>query len=279
MDFSRQEQLDQVLAELKRHAELGRLITAAKRTHAAQVSHLEGVYSEVDKLTKGKSLVPTSDLLVEVVNSLIFDAKGLMHRDTYLDRLKTFVPAGDNPAYPDVLVALRILQQTLSRFDSMLDSESADHGEVGEQLPTILAVLQVAEEDERKFYHDNSPDEDGSNEEDDSNAEGQVEEADDDDEEDEDEGSEDEDEEDDEEDDEDLNDDADDSENDDSDAYEEQVWKSELRAKLDRKDVSAAWFRTHREGDSYFDFKRLDAIGIPRYTPPAEGITFMPGND
>lgn len=147
MDFSRQEQLDQVITELKRQADFRLLIAAAKRTHAAQVSHLEGVYSEVDKLTKGKSLVPTSDLLVEIVNSLISDAKGLIYRDTYLDRLKTFVPAGDNPAYPDVLVALRILQQTLARFDSMLDSESADHAEIGEQLPTLPAVLQVAKDE------------------------------------------------------------------------------------------------------------------------------------
>lgn len=277
MDFSRQEQLDQVTAELKRHADLGRSLTSSKRTHAAQVSHLAGVYSEVDKLTKGKSLAPTSDLLVEVVNSLITDAKGLIHRDIYLDRLKTFVPAGDNPTYPDVLVALRILQQTLSRFDLMLDSESAGHAEVDEQLTTISAVLQVAEEDERKFHDDNSLDEDASVEDDNSDDEVGVEgeEADDDHEESE-EAEEDEEDEDDEDD---LSAEGDDSETDNTDAYEEQVWKSELRTKLDRKNISTTWFRNNRDGDAYFDFKKLNAVGIPRYCPPAEGITFMPETD
>ena len=260
MDFSRQEQLDQANVELKRHVDLGRSITVAKKTHAAQVSHLEGVYAEVDKLTKGKSLVPTSDLLVEIVNSLISDAKGLIYRDTYLDRLKTFVPAGDNPAYPDVLVALRILQQTLSRFNSMLLSEDANHAEVGEQLRTVLAALQVAEADELKFYNDSPSTEDGEVESDDE-------------EEDDDDAGLDEEEE---EEEEDEDDPSDDSEDDGSDAYQEHVWKTEVSARLDRTDVSATWFRRNRDGDYYFNFPRLDVSGIPHYTPPDGGITFLP---
>ena len=272
MDFSRQEQLDSIGAEAKRHADFGLAIQAAKRTQAAQVSHLAGVYSEVDKLTKGKSLVPTSDLLVEVVNSLISDAKALVYRDTYLDRLKTFVPAGDNPRYPDVLVALRILQQTLTRFQSMLESETATHSEAGEQIHTVLGALEIAKADEQKFYEatpanlgeSTTDEEDGDDSEEEDLEEGNET---DDSEDDDDEASEEDD------------DDLDDEDDDNSNVYEETVWKDELRPKLERRTVSAVWFRSNRDGDSYFDFKKLDAKGIPHYSPPAEGITFVAGSE
>jgi hypothetical protein len=265
MDFSRQGQLDRVVQELEKHLELGQSLSTSARTHSAQVSHLGGVYSEVDKLTKGKSLVPTSDLLVEIVNSLISDAKELVHRDTYLGRLKTFVPAGDNPAYPDVLVALRILQQALDRFDSMLKSESAEHLEVGGQLKTIRAALEIAEQDERKFY-DHAASGGGEEEQNEEEEEGET------DQEEEDEADKEEDGEDDEE----VRDeDEDDTESEESDDYEEHVWKTEVIAKLDKQSVSAAWFRKNRDGDLYFDFQKLDIAGPPRYVPPAEGITFV----
>ena len=261
MDFSRQEQLDRANTELSRHLDLGRLITVAKRTHAAQVSHLEGVYAEVDKLTKGKSLVPTSDLLVEIVNSLISDAKGLIHRDTYLERLKTFVPAGDNPAYPDVLVALRILQQTLSRFESMVPvGRCQAYGHWRAAKDGSCSTPKLAEADELKFYDDSPAAEDDEAESNDEEEEDEEEE--------EEEGEEEE-----------ENDDEDDpsgeSEDNGPETYQEHVWKTEVSAKLDGTDVSATWFRRSRDGDYYFNFPRLYASGIPRYVPPAEGITFL----
>jgi hypothetical protein len=276
MDFSRQEQLDSAAKELQRHADLGWLITASGRTHSAQASHLEGVYAEVDKLTKGKSLAPTSDLLVEIVNSLIADAKELVHRDTYLERLKSFVPAGDNPAYPDVLVALRILQQALGRFKSMLTAEGAEHLEIGGQLKTVCAALEVAQDDEGKFYDEPSSE----NDEDDS-VEGKHDTVEEDSEESDDkevEESEEDDEED-EDSEESIDDDETDSASADLDEYEECVRESEVQAKLDKQTISAIWLLRSRDGDYYFDFQKLDTVGPPRYVPPAEGITFVAASE
>ncbi len=152
MEFSRKEQLDSATTALDEHKRFGDAIRKARQNHLAQMSHLRGLYEEVDKLTKGKSVVPPSDLLVEVVNTQIADAKALIFRDTYLDRLKSFVPAGDNPSYPDLLLSLRILQQTSERFTSMLEVETQKHISAGSELLTIAVALRIAEQDEVDFY-------------------------------------------------------------------------------------------------------------------------------
>lgn len=63
------------------------------------ISHLAAFYEEVDKLAKGKSLFPATDMIVEGTNSIICDAKALIDGDVYVERLKEFVAAGDNPVY------------------------------------------------------------------------------------------------------------------------------------------------------------------------------------
>jgi hypothetical protein len=131
----------------------------------AQTSQLRGLYEEVDKLTKGKSVVPPSDLLVEVVNTQIADAKALIFRDAYLDRLKSFVPAGDNPSYPDLLLSLRILQQTSERFTSMLEVETERHFSTGSELLMIAAALRIAEQDEVDFHNEDNDEEDSAGDE------------------------------------------------------------------------------------------------------------------
>lgn len=84
-------------------------------TLAALVSHIEGFYDEIDKLAKGKALFVATDLAVQQVNDIIRDAKGIIAGDPHLDRVKEFVPAGDNPVYPDILLVTRAVQQCLSR--------------------------------------------------------------------------------------------------------------------------------------------------------------------
>jgi hypothetical protein len=261
MEFTRREQLDATAAALKRHADLGKLLHTAVQTYSAQSNHLEGLYNEVDKLTKGKSLVPTSDLLIDLVNSLISDAKELVCRDTYLDRLKTFVSAGDNPNYPDVLVALRILRQGLQRFNSLLETETDMHAGIGTELKTILSALQVAERDERDFDKNNDSDSTETEGDSDDTQEQDEEEVDDDSEADDDgeEG------------------DGDYEEDDDSEQaeeYHEYVRKQEVRARLNGGAISEAWFRD-RGGEALFNFAELDRRGIPTYEPPSEGITFI----
>lgn len=81
------------------------------RALAALVSHTEGFYDEIDKLAKGKALFAATDLAVQQVNDIIRDAKAIIEGDPHLNRVKEFVPAGDNPVYPDILLATRAVQQ------------------------------------------------------------------------------------------------------------------------------------------------------------------------
>lgn len=269
MEFSRQTQLDEALALIKEHGKFKPLLLTADRVRSDQCSHLQGLYSEVDKLAKGKSLIPASDMLVDLANSLITDAKAVVFRDTYLDRLKTFVPAGDNPSYPDVLIALRVVQQTLERFASLLEAETAKHSDIGSQLATIVAALQVAHQDEINFNASSeTTDEESEDDSDDSETSDNDEESD--------EIEEDDDEAD--YDDESENGDPEyEGTDDDSEAeegYYEYVRKPEVRKALDGKSLSAEWFK--KEGDyEVFNFARLDRAGIPRYVPPSERITFI----
>jgi hypothetical protein len=84
-------------------------------------NHLIGFYDEIDKLAKGKSLMAATDLIVEHANSIVRDAKALIKQDVYVDRIKEFVSAGDNPVYPDVLVTLRAVKQAVDRCNPRLE--------------------------------------------------------------------------------------------------------------------------------------------------------------
>ncbi len=84
-------------------------------------SHLNGFYNEIDKLTKGRSMLEVTPLAVEQTNDIIRDAKSIIEDDTYLDRVREFVPAGNNPLYPDVLVTLRIVRESVERFKQTFD--------------------------------------------------------------------------------------------------------------------------------------------------------------
>ena len=92
-----------------------RAVNKLSNRRDALVSHLGGFYQEIDKLTKGKTLLPVTPLMVEQANDIIRDAKEIVTDDTYLDRIKEFVPAGDNPPYPDVLVVMRGVRDGLER--------------------------------------------------------------------------------------------------------------------------------------------------------------------
>jgi hypothetical protein len=78
-------------------------------------NHLTGFYDEISRLAKGRTLVEATSLVVEQANDIIRDAKQIVENDVYLDRIKEFVPAGNNPVYPDVLVVSRAVRQSLNR--------------------------------------------------------------------------------------------------------------------------------------------------------------------
>lgn len=259
MEFSRRKQSDSVSAALDEHRRFGDVIQSVRQKHLAQRSQLRGLYEEVDKLTKGKSVVPPSDLLVEVVNTQIADAKTLIFRDIYLDRLRTFVPAGDNPSYPDLLLSLRILQQTSERFTLMLEVETQKHSSTGSALQTIAAALRVAEQDEGDFHNEDGDDEESDPSEDEQEALG---------------GDEDDDGDDSEEIEEEEDSDNVDEDEDESEEYYECVRISEVKAGIEGP-ISDAWFRKDRN-ELLFDFEKLDRTGIPSYEPPKDAITYEP---
>lgn len=261
MPFSRQEQLDSTSEELKRHHGLGTQISEAMRRYSEQTSQLTGVYEEVDKLSKGRSVLPTSDLHVEFVNNLISDSKALVFGDTYLDRLSIFVPAGDNPSYPELLLALRVVQQTLKRFDTMLKVEAAKHSSIVMELETISAALRIAQREEEEGAADANTLDDVTEDQDELESEDAENE-------DEDAGDYDQDEE-------------------DSSGLQEFVQKNDVKrlmgmevtldSLLDNQDRKPydRWFKRLHDGEYYFDFVMLDRLGLPKYESPSTGITFM----
>ena len=68
---------------------------------------LEGMYDEIDKLTKKKTIELATDLIVEQVNSTLGEIQELLTDDSHIAKLKKFVPAGDLPEVRDVLFVLR----------------------------------------------------------------------------------------------------------------------------------------------------------------------------
>jgi hypothetical protein len=109
----------------------------------ALASHLGGFYEEIDKLTKGKSLLPVTPLMVEQANDIIRDAKEVVTGDTYLDRIKEFVPAGDNPLYPDVLVVMRGVRDSLERGQGQLQGRRSHFAELLTEARTISIALRL----------------------------------------------------------------------------------------------------------------------------------------
>jgi hypothetical protein len=81
------------------------------------LDHSEGFYEEVDKLAKGRTAFPATPLVRQSANDIISDAKKLIKvkEDVHMDRIKEFVPAGDEPLYPDVLVTIRSVRNCLER--------------------------------------------------------------------------------------------------------------------------------------------------------------------
>src|SRR5258708_6722087 len=111
----RKAQLDEVRLVVGKRGGLLREVSRRQRRRDDLADHLAGFYEEIDKLAKGKALLEVTPLVLEEANQIIRDAKAIITEDTYLDRTKEFVAAGNNPVYPDVVVALRTVRQALER--------------------------------------------------------------------------------------------------------------------------------------------------------------------
>ncbi|MGA7916847.1 MAG: hypothetical protein WCA00_16555 [Candidatus Acidiferrales bacterium] len=107
------------------------------------IDHATGLYEEVNKLVK-KSALPATPLIRDSANDIISDAKSLVKAkvDVHLDRVKEFVPAGDEPSYPDVLVVLRSVIDSLKRHRSALSTEAEVLSEQTNMAGTMVAGLK-----------------------------------------------------------------------------------------------------------------------------------------
>ena len=81
----------------------------------------DGLYEELDKLSKKAPVDEATDLVVDHVNTVIEDVRALAPNDVYVQRVNPFVPAGDNPEHRDVILVLKQLRQGLDRCADRLE--------------------------------------------------------------------------------------------------------------------------------------------------------------
>lgn len=120
------------------------LMTLRKRARSRGTlwNHLVGFYDEIDKLAKGRTLVEATPLVVDRANEVIRDAKQIVENDVYLDRIKEFVPAGNNPVYPDVLVTMRSVRQSLQRCEKTLEKQEEQKLKTLTRARTVVGALE-----------------------------------------------------------------------------------------------------------------------------------------
>lgn len=91
-------------------------LTLDKKQLALLQSVTEGLYEEIDKLSKKAPADFLTDLALSQVNDVIRETKMLINKDSYIQRLNEFVAAGDNPEHRDAVIVLRQIRQGLNRF-------------------------------------------------------------------------------------------------------------------------------------------------------------------
>ncbi len=117
-------------------------------------SHSNGFYEEINKLTKGRILIGVTDLAVAQANDIIRDAKKIVKNDVHLDRIKEFVPAGDNPVYPDVLLLIRSVRDSLDRCDTDLENRLKIIRAQIEKAHTAIGALEYFLDDDETDEED-----------------------------------------------------------------------------------------------------------------------------
>jgi hypothetical protein len=110
-----QKEADKRMADTKkRRAELEE--TRLRRQQVESV--LDGLYDEIDKLTKKAPADEITELALRRVNGVINAAKELLKGDPFIDSIDPFVPAGEYPEHRDVLIILREIKQGMKRQEA-----------------------------------------------------------------------------------------------------------------------------------------------------------------
>ncbi len=110
---------------LRQLEQIGQAIAALKSSNSKYqqlqlqrdrlVSVVEGLYIEIDKLTKKAPAELVTDLALNQINDVIRDVKQLLQDDPYIQKLVEFIPAGDNPELRDALLVIGQIRQGLKR--------------------------------------------------------------------------------------------------------------------------------------------------------------------
>lgn len=139
----RREQLEQVrdiAADLKRRLQAS--YADSKRLTLLQ-SVAIGLYEEGGKLSKKAPAETASDLMLEQVNDIIRETKELLKVDVYVQRLKEFVPAGNNSQLRDVVVVLRQLRQGMERAGTDASGFQRRAKHLADEAQVVTTALEL----------------------------------------------------------------------------------------------------------------------------------------
>jgi len=102
-----------------------------------------GLYTELEKLSKKAPVDQATDLVVEHVNDVVADVRALIPDDAYVQRINPFVPAGDNPEHRDVVLVLQQLLQGLGRCVKPLSDRANLAAERIGLTDALIVVLEL----------------------------------------------------------------------------------------------------------------------------------------
>jgi glucose-6-phosphate-specific signal transduction histidine kinase len=139
----REEQMVEIAAVIEQLGARLKSLEGLQRRITVLDSVSLGLYDEVDKLSKKAPAETVTDLALEQVNDVIRETKQLLADDIYIQRLKEFVPAGDNPQHRDVVVVLRQVRQGLDRHNKEANPASTTVRSQISEARLIRAALEM----------------------------------------------------------------------------------------------------------------------------------------
>lgn len=117
-------------------------ITKCQADLRSLLTFANGLYDEIDKLSKKAPAEPLTDLALQQVNDAIREAKALGSEKNTLRRVKEFVAAGDNPQQRDAVITLRLVRAGLEELQEHLGQQSE---ELRTQLDDARALKSAIE--------------------------------------------------------------------------------------------------------------------------------------
>jgi hypothetical protein len=115
------ESISKVQAVLNKQRDVIKTLREKRKLYHQLDSVSQGIYDEIDKLSKKSHTGQLTDLALTRVNDTIRVAKELMDDDPYIAKISQFVAAGDNPSHGDAVVDLRQIRQGLSRYNTEME--------------------------------------------------------------------------------------------------------------------------------------------------------------